>query len=141
MDTAVWVCENPSVLAAAAGTGACVVCVEGRPSVAANLLLSSLAKGGACLHYHGDFGAGGISIANAIIGGIGAEPWRLGVADHASALERARAMGTPLRPLRAMVPEAVWDPDLATAVRASGVEVEEELVMDWLLADLLASSP
>lgn len=50
-------------------------------------------------------------------------------------------METSLRPLRGVVPEAVWDPDLATAVRASGVEVEEELVIDWLLADLVASSP
>lgn len=138
--TAVWVCENPSVLAAAAGTGATVVCVEGRPSVAANLLLSSLAGGRARLRYHGDFGAGGISIANAIIGGIGAEPWRFRSGDHALALERARASETSLRPLRGVVPEAVWDPDLGPAVKACGVEVEEELVIDWLLADLVASA-
>jgi len=36
--TPVWVCENPAVLAAAAGTAATVVCLEGRPSVAATLL-------------------------------------------------------------------------------------------------------
>ncbi|HZD65654.1 MAG TPA: TIGR02679 domain-containing protein, partial [Acidimicrobiales bacterium] len=35
--TVVWVCENPSVLAAAVDTGAALVCVEGRPSVAAQL--------------------------------------------------------------------------------------------------------
>lgn len=134
--TQVSVCENPSVLAAAAGTGATVVCVEGRPSVAANLMLASLVEGDAKLRYHGDFGAGGISIANGIIGGIGAEPWRFGVADHALALERARASGTALRPLRGVVPDAVWDADLAASVRASGVEVEEEFVIDVLLSDL-----
>lgn len=138
--TAVWVCENPSVLAAAAGAGATVVCVGGRPSVAANLLLSSLAEGGARLRYHGDFGAGGVSIANAVIGGIGAEPWRFRSGDHALALERARASKTPLRPLRGVVPEAIWDPELASAVRAAGVEVEEELVIDLLVADLVAST-
>ena len=134
--TLVSVCENPSVLAAAARTGAMVVCVGGRPSVAANLMLASLVEGGARLRYHGDFGAGGLSIANGIIGGIGAAPWRFGVADHALALERARVSGTSLRPLRGVVPDAVWDADLAASVRASGVEVEEELVIDVLLSDL-----
>lgn len=134
--TLVSVCENPSVLAAAAGTGATVVCVEGRPSVAANLILASLVDGGARLRYHGDFGAGGISIANAIIGGIGAEPWRFRAADHTLALDRARASGTELRALRGVVPEAVWDADLAASVRACGVEVEEEFVIDVLRSDL-----
>ena len=134
--TPVWVCENPSVLAAAADTGATVVCVEGRPSVAANLLLVSLVEGGALLRYHGDFGAGGLSIANGIIGGMGAEPWRFRAADHALALDRARSSGTALRPLRGVVPDAVWDAELAPAIRAFGVEVEEEFVIDLLLTDL-----
>ena len=134
--TVVWVCENPSVLSAAAGTGSALVCVEGRPSVAAMTLLTSLREGGSRLRYHGDFGAGGIAIANAVIGGVGAEPWRFGVGDHALALDRARASGTTLRSLRAAVPDAVWDAELAPAVRASGVEVEEELVLDLLLSDL-----
>jgi uncharacterized protein (TIGR02679 family) len=137
----VWVCENPSVLAAAADTGAAVVCVEGRrPSVAANLLLVSLVEGGALLRYHGDFGAGGISIANGIIGAIGGEPWRFRAGDHAEALERARASGTALRPLRGVVPDAVWDVELAPAIRACGVEVEEEFVIELLLADLASSA-
>jgi uncharacterized protein (TIGR02679 family) len=113
-----------------------VVCVEGRPSVAASLMLTSLVEGGARLRYHGDFGAGGISIANAVIGGIGAEPWRFNVADHALALERARSSGTILRPLRGVVPGAVWDAKLGTSVRGSGVEVEEEFVIDVLVSDL-----
>lgn len=134
--TVVWVCENPSVLAAATATGATVVCVEGRPSVAANLLLESLAESGARLLYHGDFGAGGISIANSVITQTGAEPWRFCTKDHVLALERARSSQTPLRPLRGVVPEAVWDLDLAGSVRAAGVEVEEECVIDLLLSDL-----
>jgi len=134
--TLVSVCENPSVLAAAAGAASPVVCVEGQPSVAATLLLSSLVDGGATLRYHGDFGAGGLAIANAVIGGIGAEPWRFSAADHRAALERARAAGISLRALRGPVPEAVWDDALAPSVRAAGVEVEEELVIDQLLEDL-----
>lgn len=134
--TLVSVCENPSVLAAAVGTGATVVCVGGRPSVATNLMLASLVEGGARLRYHGDFGVGGISIANAIIGGMGAEPWRFRAVDHALALDRARSSGTALRPLRGLVPEAVWDAELASSVQACGVEIEEEFVIDVLLSDL-----
>ncbi len=134
--TSIWVCENPSILAAAAGTGATVICLEGRPSLAALLLLRNLIDGGARASYHGDFGHGGISIANEIIGGLGATPWRFGVEDHRLALDRALAAGTELPPLRGAVPEACWDPRLAPAVRAEGVEVEEELVIDLLLDDL-----
>lgn len=134
--TVVWICENPAILSAAAGTGSTLVCVEGRPSVAATMLLASLKEGGSRLRYHGDFGAGGIAIANAVIGRIGAEPWRFRAGDHALALERAYASGTTLRSLRAVVPDAVWDAELAPAVRACGVEVEEELVLDLLLSDL-----
>lgn len=131
--TVVSVCENPSVIAAA-GNGATMICVEGRPRLAATLLLQALAAGGASLRYHGDFGAGGISIANAIIGGLGADPWRMGAADYRDALDRTAA--GRLRPLRAPVPDACWDPELAAVVRATGVEVEEELVLDVLLGDL-----
>ncbi|MHB1585053.1 MAG: TIGR02679 family protein [Acidimicrobiales bacterium] len=131
--TLVSVCENPSGLAAA-GTGATMVCVEGRPSLAATLLLQALAGGGACLRYHGDFGAGGIAIANGIIGDLGAEPWRMSVGDYRAAVGETAARG--LRPLRGAVAEACWDPQLAAVVRATGVEIEEEMVLDVLLGDL-----
>lgn len=134
--TLVSVCENPSVLAAA-GTGVTMVCVEGRPRLAATVLLQALASGGARLRYHGDFGAGGISIANGIIGDLGAEPWRMSIGDYRAAL--AGTAAGRLRPLRGAVPDACWDPELAAAVRAAGVEIEEELVLDLLLADLDAA--
>ena len=35
-----------------------------------------------------------------------------------------------------VVPDAVWDAELAPSVRRSGVEVEEEFVIDLLLSDL-----
>lgn len=136
----VWVCENPSVPAAAAGLPVTVVCLEGQPSVAAVLLLRTLAGGGARLRYHGDFGAGGITIANQVVGDLGAEPWRFRAADHREALARVAGCGTTPQPLRGPVPDARWDPDLAPAVRACGVEIEEELVMDLLLEDLRRSA-
>jgi uncharacterized protein (TIGR02679 family) len=134
--TTIWACENPSVLAAAVGTTATVICLEGRPSLAAVLLLRGLINSGAHVRYHGDFGSGGISIANEVIGDMGATPWRFGVADHQEALRRAARTGTDLRPLRGAVPDACWDPELAPSIRLAGVEVEEEFVIDLLLSDI-----
>jgi uncharacterized protein (TIGR02679 family) len=135
--TVVWTCENPSVVAAAAGTtAAAVICLEGRPSLAAVLLLQGLIEGGARVRYHGDFGAGGISIANGVIGGMGAAPWRFRAEDHRQAMSRATLTATELRPLRGTVPDACWDPELAPAIRQAGVEVEEEFVIDLLLSDI-----
>jgi uncharacterized protein (TIGR02679 family) len=137
--TLVHCCENPSVVEGARELGSdClpVVCVEGRPSLAALALLDSLADCGAEIRYHGDFGSGGISIANAVIRRTNAVPWRFCASDQAEALARAKSAGLALRPLRGAVEEAVWDPHLAGAVRAAGVEVEEELSLDLLVADL-----
>jgi uncharacterized protein (TIGR02679 family) len=104
--------------------------------LAAVELLRSLGDGGADLVYHGDFGAGGISIANAVIGTLGARPWRFSTEDHAAALARAGSTGVELRPIRPPVPPACWDPDLAPAILRCGVEVEEELVLDLLVDDI-----
>ena len=134
--TTIWTCENPSVLAAAVGTGATVICLEGRPSLAALLLLRALIEGGAVVRYHGDFGSGGISIANHVISEMGATPWRFGVKDHQEALGRAASNATELRPLRGATPDACWDAELAPAIRRAGVEVEEEFVIDLLLSDI-----
>jgi hypothetical protein len=56
--------------------------------------------------------------------------------DHAEALSRLRRDGTESPPLRGVVPAATWDPDLAPAISASGVEIEEEAILDLLLPDL-----
>jgi len=138
----VHVCENPSVLAAAAASlehPPPLVCVEGNPSLAVQTLLRQLVAGGATLRYHGDFGAGGIAIANVVIGRLGAVPWRFCAADHAEALAALGAGAARLRPLPERVPDAVWDPALAAAIVACGVEVEEEHVLGLLLGDLEAT--
>jgi uncharacterized protein (TIGR02679 family) len=134
-DTPVWACENPSVLAAAAELGATMVCVEGQMSVAGERLLVSLMHHGARVCYHGDFGVGGIAIANAVIG-LGAEPWRMRTGDHAEALAWARRNEVELPRLKGAVPSSTWDPDLAPAIMESGVEIEEETILDLLLPDL-----
>lgn len=132
--TTVSVCENPSVLGAAAdrlGTASApVVCLDGHPSTAAQLLLDQLVAAGARVRVRADFDWAGLRIAGAALARTGGRPWRLRAADYEAAAPRsAKALvGTP-----AATP---WDPALAAALRARDVAVEEELMLDELLADL-----
>ncbi|MEB0307590.1 DUF2399 domain-containing protein, partial [Cryobacterium sp. 10I1] len=80
------VCENPAVIAAAAdrygagagaGAGAGggfvpIVCVNGQPGAAVLRLLTQLVEGGSRLRYHGDFDAGGVTIARTVARSV---PW------------------------------------------------------------------
>jgi uncharacterized protein (TIGR02679 family) len=130
----VFVCENPTVVAEAANrlgaASAPLVCTGGHPGAAAILLLRQLAAAGGELRYHGDFDWGGITIANNVIGGFAAHPWRLDAASY----RRAAAPGGSV--LRGTPVQAVWDPALAAAMLELSVKVEEERVLDDLLGDL-----
>jgi uncharacterized protein (TIGR02679 family) len=76
----VYVCENPTVVAAAANRlgprSAPLICTEGQPNTAAQVLLRQLVSAGVQLAYHGDFDWGGIHIGNFIMGRFAATPWR-----------------------------------------------------------------
>jgi uncharacterized protein (TIGR02679 family) len=128
----VYVCENPTVVAAAANrlgaAGAPLVCLEGQPRTAARVLLGLLAAAGARLAYHGDFDWAGIQIANLVVKRHGAVPWRFCSADY-----RAARGG---RPLQGNPVAAVWDPELQPAMVAGGRAVHEEEVLEVLLEDL-----
>lgn len=126
----VHICENPTILGAAAerlGPGcAPLVCVEGKPSTAAQVLLDRLAAGR--LLYHGDFDWPGLAIANTVMERHGALPWRFGSSDYL-ALDRGLPLeGTPVEPS--------WDPELAGHMQARGLAVHEEQVSETLLSDL-----
>jgi uncharacterized protein (TIGR02679 family) len=135
----VFVCENPSVVAEAAnrlGTASApLVCANTHPGAAATLLLRQLGAAGARLRYHGDFDWPGITIANGIIARFGALPWRL----DAGAYRSAAQCGGPR--LRGAPVTATWDPGLTVAMQRLGVKVEEERVLDDLLADLADPEP
>jgi len=132
----IFVCENPTIVALAARKlgKRCppLVCVNGQFATPAKTLLHQLASAGARLRYHGDFDAGGLTIARRVIAEHGAVPWRLGVADYLAApkgklLPRDAALVSP------------WDPALAEAMRNEGRSVHEEAVADLLLGDLASS--
>ncbi|WKX13248.1 TIGR02679 family protein [Streptomyces sp. NL15-2K] len=132
----VHVCENPAVLSAAADAFGpkCppLVCLQGQPSAAALTLLRDLSAQGAVLLHHGDFDWGGIRIATALRRSLPWRPWRYTAAHYRAAVTRV-AEAPDLTGPPAATP---WDPDLAVALAECGVRVEEEAVLDDLLADL-----
>ncbi len=128
----VFVCENPTVLAAAANRlgahCAPLVCIEGQPKSAARLLLSRIRSGGIDLLYHGDFDWDGVHIANLIMKRHGARPWRYATEDYCLATGGTVLDGSPV--------PADWDSRLAGTMQQQGRAIHEEQVLDTLLADL-----
>lgn len=140
-DTIVSICENPSVVAAAADLlGArCppLVCVEGIPSSAALRLLRSLLAAGALCRVHADFDWAGVRIANALFAlGLG-EPWRFDAVDYRKAID-AGQRGPALIGSRV---EPSWSTSLGVAMAEAGCSVLEEQVLGDLLADLGTTVP
>ncbi|GAA2622754.1 hypothetical protein GCM10010425_17100 [Streptomyces spororaveus] len=133
----VHICENPAVLSAAADThgpdGLPLVCLQGQPSAAALALLAHLHALGAAFRYHGDFDWGGLRIAMTLRAHVPWEPWRYTAADYRAAVAAA---GPAPQPLTGAAAPSPWDPDLARALTEHGVRMEEEAVLDALLADL-----
>lgn len=134
----VFVCENPAVVASAAdrlGAGSApLVCVGGQPGAAAVRLLQDLVSHGSQLRYHGDFDAGGMTIARVLAARVGWQPWRFAARDY----EEACASLLGLTPFTGRPGDTPWDPTLAQAMERHGLRVEEETVLHGLLADLEA---
>lgn len=134
-DADVYVCENPTVVAAAADRlgPACppLVCTEGQPGAAVTTLLDQLTAVGARLHYHGDFDWYGIAIANFLHRRYRWRPWRFATPDYLSATP-----ATDPPPLVGPERAALWDEELSAAMSTRGIQIEEEHVIDDLLADL-----
>jgi uncharacterized protein (TIGR02679 family) len=135
----VFVCENPSVLraAATAGTtsgrpaGAALVCTEGVASAACHRLLTAVAGTGASIHWRGDFDWTGLRAVADAIARYGARPWRMGLADYDAALTAGAA-----EPLRGPAAPSPWDPPLAERMTLTGNAVMEERMIPLLLDDM-----
>lgn len=113
-----------------------MLCVSGMPGRAVNSLLDQLVEGGTRIRYHGDFGSGGITIANLIISRHRAEPWQMTTVDHQRAVRRLQQTTRQPNLLRGRIPGASWDLELATSITDAGFEVTEEHVLDELIEDL-----
>jgi uncharacterized protein (TIGR02679 family) len=131
---AVFVCENPAVVnAAAEQLGSFtrpLVCGGGWPNTAVSMLLERLHASGCELRYQGDFDVKGMLIADHIRRHHGARPWRFDVDTYAAALQRGPAS-----------PEAnaLDHGTLAAAIKHVGTPAFEEDVIDTLVGDLRAS--
>jgi uncharacterized protein (TIGR02679 family) len=128
------VCENPSVIAAAAQRlgprSLPLVCTAGQPASAAQLLLGHLRQAGCRLRYHGDLDPPGIAIANMLMQRFAVEPWRMSAADYVFAVSTAGPS------FRGRALDAVWDNQLSSQMHLRGKAVLEESVLDFLIRDL-----
>ncbi|ROO28172.1 TIGR02679 family protein [Salinisphaera orenii] len=129
---AVFVCENPEVLAAAADALGpnCppMVSLDGQLSAAPRTLLDQLAMAGAHFYYHGDFDWPGIRIGNHVIARYNGTPWCYAALDYVPGDHGSPLAGEPV--------EAHWDAALAARMQAAGMAVHEESQLDDLIADL-----
>lgn len=127
----VFVCENPAVIAVAADRlgerCAPMVCTDGMPAAAQRSLLRQLSGTGAVLLYHGDFDWPGVHIGNYVMRSFGARAWRYGADDYAPHTGR---------PLTGKPVAACWDAQLAPKMAEFGYALDEESVVDGLIADL-----
>lgn len=134
---AVFVCENPNLLAIAADRWgedcAPMVCTDGMPAAAQRCLLLQLTQAQARLCYHGDFDWPGLRIGNLVMREFGATSWRFDAAHYVAAVSTARG---PTQCLEGTAIEASWDESLAAAMREQGVAIAEEAVATTLLPDL-----
>ncbi|GGK79611.1 TIGR02679 domain-containing protein [Mangrovihabitans endophyticus] len=126
---AVFVCENPAILRAAAGRpGSPLLCTEGVPSAAVHALLA--AAPAATIRWRNDFDWTGVRLTgSALTRYPGAVPWRMSAADYAG----AAGSGVALSGASAPTP---WDPGLAELMSRTGRAVMEERLLDTLLNDL-----
>lgn len=142
------VCENPSVVEVVAtlwdeaaskadetDKPVVLVCTSGQPSTAVTTMLKILAGEGAAVLYHGDFDWAGLQIAQSLRRHVDWHPWRFTAADYLDAL----GQDVPSLALRGVPSPSPWDPDLAAAMAARGIAVEEEAVAGILAADLIRS--
>jgi uncharacterized protein (TIGR02679 family) len=129
----VFVCENPAVLRMAAERlgPACapLVSTEGRANTAFWRLMDCLPGR---VRARGDFDKEGLEIAGAVLARTGGEPWRYDVATYLSARRENK-------PVPRKLPSTPWEPSLAQAM-AGNARVEEEELLDILLADLQAGT-
>jgi uncharacterized protein (TIGR02679 family) len=135
----VFVCENPSVLRAAAtagitsrrSAGVALICTEGVASAACHRLLTAVAGTGACIDWRGDFDWTGLRAVGDALTRYRARPWRMDLADYDAAL----AAGVAER-LRGPAAPSPWDSPLAERMTLTGSAVMEERMIPLLLTDM-----
>lgn len=134
----IFICENPTVIAAAAGAlcKRCppMMCVDGRATSPSLMLLSFLERDGALLRYQGDADWPGLAIQADLRRHVRLNAWRLTASDLGQFHNRP---GIPLDGDAVATP---WEPGLAPALADRGAALHEETILDVLLADLATAA-
>jgi uncharacterized protein (TIGR02679 family) len=139
----VFVVENPEVLSATvAELGTAhppILCTEGRPHRAADVLVDLLVAAGSEVQAHNDFDWDGLAI-NQALQQRGARPWRMSATDLREAVAHHNSADLPL--LTGTAVRTPWDPELEVALLESAREVHEEdrAVLDALVGDLRSTA-
>lgn len=132
---AVFICENPSVLAAAAhrlgARCAPILCTEGQPRVPFHALAARVVSAGGTLRVRADFDWTGVGIVAALLERYAgaAHPWRMKAEDYLTL-----PAGPPVRVDRRR--DTPWDTSLAEALMERGVAAHEEGLLPELIEDL-----
>jgi uncharacterized protein (TIGR02679 family) len=130
----VYVCENPTVVAEAAERlgrdCAPIIATNGQPQAAVATLLEQLTDAGATLRCRADLDWTGIRIVNALLRRFPGTPWRM---DTTTLQAYDDLPGSPLvgNPV-----EDEWQPDLTIALQQRGLALQEEQLLEALIADL-----
>lgn len=134
----VFVTENPSILEAAMEIeGARIICTMGTPSKEALGALARLSAAGWRLRVQADFDAAGLKHVAGVLAQVpGAVAWRMGLVDYLQGLATDGSKSV-LRHSWPLV--SPWDPELARAMDATGLMVNEEALLDQLLSDVATS--
>lgn len=135
--TRILVVENPRVVEAAAQrrTPLPLVCTNGNPSHTVTLLIDQLLACSAELHYHGDFDAAGLAIAQRMQA-RGVVPWRMTAEDYLAAVQAAERQGVELPLDERAAPDTPWDPRLSECFEQRRLVVHQERLLDELLDPL-----
>lgn len=132
--TPVLAVENPRVLenAVQQSSSVSVVCTNGNPSRAVQLLLEQLVDGGVDVRYHGDFDAAGLSICARMFD-AGLTPWKMDATDYERALLVAEAEGVDLPFDKHSSGATPWCPDLQVVFNHQRRIVHEERLLGEIL--------
>jgi hypothetical protein len=136
----VFVTENPSVLAAAAAvTGARVLCTSGTPSRLEAEAVARLRHADWRIAVRADFDVAGVNHVNALLRAApDAEVWRMGAADYINGLAHSPS-GVAFN--RDRLGPTEWDPNLRAEMLEAGTAVFEEALLDELIGDVERGRP
>ncbi|UOY03710.1 DUF2399 domain-containing protein [Blastococcus sp. PRF04-17] len=139
----VFVTENPSVVAAAAGLAAGgaqvrLLGTSGTPSAREIVTIAALPATGWRVAVRADFDAAGLAHVRAILAACPqAVPWRMSAADYMASDPTPDDTGRVL----AAAADTPWDPALAEVITTTGAPAYEEALLDKLLDDLALGHP